>query len=110
MHLAAYYVALGDRTLSRRPRKPKNNEKLWPVSWPLHIPVVQQNIARTLQPATAWCPKGAPKGRAGSRAIGVESPERILLYLPEKPGSGDGRDYQAQMAARREQESAIIAR
>jgi len=43
MHLAAYYVAPGDRTLSRRRRKPKSNEKLWHESWPLHIPVVQQN-------------------------------------------------------------------
>jgi hypothetical protein len=54
-------------------------------------------------------PNAAPKRGSSSRAISLESPEKILLYLPDKPGSGEGRDFQAQMAARRAQEGAIIA-
>ena len=53
--------------------------------------------------------KGAAYSRAGSRAIAVERPEKILLYVPETPGSAERRDFQAQEAARRAQESAIIA-
>lgn len=59
--------------------------------------------------ASEAAPKGAAYGRAGARPIGLESPEKILLYLPEKPASGEGRDFQAQAAARKAQEGAIIA-
>ena len=51
-----------------------------------------------------------PKGEAGSNGMAPTSPEQILQYLPEKPVSSGRRDFQAEMAARKAQENAIIAR
>jgi hypothetical protein len=64
-------------------------------------------IARTDFPTSY---RLVPKGEAGSNARAPKSPEQILQYLPEKPVSSDRRDYQAEMAARKARENAIIAR
>jgi len=51
-----------------------------------------------------------PKGEAGSNAMRPASPEQILQYLPEKAVSSGQRDFNAENAARKAQENAIIAR
>ena len=50
-----------------------------------------------------------PKGEAGSKAVAPKSPEQILQYVPERPVPGERRDYQADMAARKARENAVIA-
>jgi len=50
-----------------------------------------------------------PKGEAGSNARAPKSPEHILQYLPESPAARAGRDFQAEIAARKARENAVTA-
>jgi hypothetical protein len=48
-----------------------------------------------------------PKSEAGSKVRVPKNPEHILRYLPESPAARAGRDFQAEVAARKARENAI---